>query len=104
MTGAFPTTDLLLIFTISGITNPSYENNWSVIVYTADATGTLIEQSGVTNFNYRTSPGPLTCAIRNLGSDVVAEYTDIAVDYTVTNTVELGGYFELDMSKWNSGT
>ena len=29
------------------------------------------------------------------GSDVVAEYTDISVSFTVTNAMDQNGYFEL---------
>lgn len=53
----------------------------------------------------------MTCTITNLestnpgsGSDVVAEYTDVSVSFKVTNQVEMIGYFELGMAKWNSGT
>lgn len=46
----------------------------------------------------------MTASITNLGSDVVAEYTDISVSFTVTNEVADTGYFEFMMAKWNSGT
>lgn len=46
----------------------------------------------------------MTASITNLGSEVVAEYTDIEVSFTVTNEVADTGYFEFMMAKWNAGT
>jgi hypothetical protein len=88
MTGAFISTDYLLILTIQGIVNPPYEKNFSIFVASYTSANALIEQSGFTNFSFRTEPGKLTCTITNLGSDIVAEYTDISVSFTVTNEVE----------------
>jgi hypothetical protein len=111
MTGAFPTTDFLLILKLTGIVNPAFVENFSTFVASYTSANVLIEQSGTTNFSFRTSPGPMTCTITNLettkpgsGSDVVAEYTDVSVSLKVTNQVEMIGYFELGMAKWNSGT
>ena len=105
LTGAFPTTDFLLIFTIEGgIVNPAYESTWSNLITSYDAAGLFIETSGATNFSYRTSAGSLTCTLTNLGSDTVAENTDISISLTLTNEVAQDGFFEVSMAKWNSGT
>ena len=46
----------------------------------------------------------MTVSIQNLGSDTVAEYTDISVTFVVSNFVEQDGTFELGIGKWNPGT
>ena len=74
LTTAFATTDFLLIFSIQGITNPSYVATWSIPAYSyADSTGingytgvfgvntgAAIEYSGSSNFSFRTTPGTMT--------------------------------------------
>ena len=104
LTGAFPTVDFLLIFSVNGVSNPSFEKNFYIFVASYKSTGEIIEFSGATNFTFRTTPGVLACTLTNLGSTVVAEYTDISVSFTATNEVEQTGYFGLGMAKWNSGT
>ncbi len=104
LTGAFPTTDFLLIFTLQGIVNPSYESTWSNLISSYDSSSRFLETSGTTNFSYRTKAGSLTCTLTNLGSDVVAEDTDISFSIQVSNDVAQNGFFEVNMAKWNSGT
>ena len=104
LTNSFPTTDFLLIFKVNGVVNPGYEKNFSFRLTSFDSAGAVLEFSGVSNFNFSTTPGLLSAAITNLGSDVVAESTDISISFTLTNGVEETGYFEFKMAKWNSGT
>ena len=104
MTGGFPSTDFLIIVSINGLKNPSHVRYWYTFVASYQSNGLPIELSGATNFSFRTTPGALSCKLSNLGSDVVAEYTDISVLCIVSNEVELAGYFEIGMAKWNSGT
>lgn len=63
-----------------------------------------LEISGTTNFNFRTSPGELSCSLSNLGSEQVADLTDISVLCIISNDIEVNGYFEIGLAKWNSGT
>ncbi len=46
----------------------------------------------------------MSCSLTNLGSEQVAELTDVSVLCIVTNEVEVNGYFEIGIAKWNSGT
>ena len=64
----------------------------------------LLEASGVSTFKIITEPGILSASVTNLGSDVVGEYTDISVSFTVGNPVASDGYFYFSMAKWNAGT
>ena len=90
-------TDFLLIFKLSGISNPSYQRQWPIQIVSYTRTGEIIEASGLTNFIYRSMPGQMFTTVTNVpgGSDVVAEYTDISVSFTVTNAMDQNGYFEL---------
>jgi hypothetical protein len=74
------------------------------ILTTYDRNNAQLETSGPQAFTLRTTAGPMTTNIANLGSNVVGEYTDIEVSFTVTNEVAKFGYFEFGMQKWNSGT
>ena len=106
LTGAFATTDFLLIFTLQGVTNPSIaETLWTFPIRSYDASDNLLDASGSSNFSFSTTPGSMTSSITNVGtSDVVGALTDISVSFQVTNEVPQDGYFELGMPKWNSGT
>ena len=48
--------------------------------------------------------GALVTTLTNLGSDVVAENTDLSVSLQVSNDVDSDGFFEVSMAKWNSGS
>lgn len=89
LTGAFATTDFLLIFTLQGVTNPSVAGSLLAIqIYSYDASGVILDASGSNNFSFSTTPGPMTCTITNAGaSDVVGALTDISVSFSVTNEV-----------------
>jgi len=98
--------DFLLILQIDNIKTPSYVNLWSVLIYSYDNNGVLIpgERSGSSMFGFSTTPGDLSCTLNNLGSDIVADYTDVSVQCIVANEVELTGSFILGLPKWNAGT
>ena len=80
---AYPNQDYLLIFTLAGIKNPSFVNDFPVVVSSYDSSGTLIEQSGRTAIRFQTQAGRLSATITNLGSDVVGDMTDIALEFTI---------------------
>ena len=67
------------------MTNPSFEVEKNPVLSTFDGSGTLLDSSGPQAFTMFTVPGVLSATITNLGSDVVGEYTDIQVSFTVTN-------------------
>ena len=96
--------DFLLIVSLSGVPTPGYVNRWAVFVSSYQASGGLIDASGSTSFTFRTTPGDLSCTLQNLGSDVVADYTNISVLCIVSNEVEATGSFTMGLPKWNSGT
>lgn len=106
LTNAFPTEDVLLIFTVQGIINPAYQLGNSFRIRTFDAAGDEISASGASTFYFQTEPGVLTATIATVSgsSDVVAELSDISVSIVVTNEVPQTGLFEILMPKWNSGT
>ena len=50
---------------LEGIVNPAYQRIWSIKVFSLDSQDVTIEESGATNFSYRTMPGALTCQLEN---------------------------------------
>lgn len=96
--------DFLLIVTLSGLPTPGYVSLWAVFVQSWQGSGLPIDNSGINSFTFRTTPGDLSCTLQNLGSDVVAEYTNISVLCIVSNEVEATGSFTMGLPKWNAGT
>lgn len=82
ITNAFPTQDYLLIFTIVGLKNPAFVNDFPVVVQSLNASQGLIESSGPTAIKFQTQPGNLSTKLTNLGSDVVGDMTDISLEFT----------------------
>lgn len=102
--GAFPTQDNLLIFSIKDIRNPSYVNDFPVVISSLDISSSLIEQSGPTAIKFQTQPGKIVTKLTNLGSDVVGEMTDLQLEFTVDNRLAVTDYLQLSTPKWNPGT
>lgn len=104
ITNAFPNQDNLLIFTILGLKNPAFVNDFPVVVQSLNVSQGLIESSGPTAIKFQTQPGQLTTTIKNLGSDVVGSMTDISLEFTVQNGLDQTGYLVFSAPKWNAGT
>ena len=57
--------DFLLILSLDAVQTPSFVATWPVIVSSYDSSGAMIpgESSGTTTFNFRTTPGDLSCSL-----------------------------------------
>jgi hypothetical protein len=54
ITNVFPTQDYLLIFTLLGLKNPAFVNDFPVVVQSLNASEVVIESSGPTAIKFQT--------------------------------------------------
>ena len=86
------------------MTNPSFVKTSLLSVTSYDSAGNILGISGGSTFKFTTSPGSLTATLTNKGSDVVAENTNIEIGLTGSNEIDILGYYELRLAKWNQET
>ena len=118
LSGVFPVEEDLLILNMFGVYNPKYETLRTIQIQSysdSDATN-LIENSGLSSFSFSSTAGDMICIVEGVertladanpdlvSSNIVAKDTDITVSFTVEHEVPSGGFFVLEMPKWNSGT